>query len=109
MSRLAITEEAELDDREKIYINHKIVRILLVAREFTHDPYIGEVVDKLDVTPNYVSKKLTEFEELGYIEKYQDEDHKRKTRIRLTDEGKLIADGFWKIYSVMYDEPVILA
>ena len=78
---------------------------MILIRESLHPPYISELTSELDVDQPYLSKLISTFEEKGWVEKKQDPNNKRRVRIHLTDEGKIIADGLWKLYASFYDYP----
>ena len=59
------------------------------------DTYAVDVVEHFGLTPGRVANIIKKLEERNYIERCQDPVDQRRSRILLTEEGRLCADGLY--------------
>lgn len=56
------------------------------------DIWVSDVVKRVDVTPQAVSKFVNMNERKGYLERFDNENDRRITGIRITDQGRNVLE-----------------
>lgn len=92
------------------FLNFDKMRVLVEISQLKSDgyvPYAGEVADRLDLDPSFLSKLLDSYEEAGLVSRGEKLGNLKV--LELTDEGSVVSEWMrdllvWAEYEGGFDE-----